>query len=145
MLVIATDVYQLDAKALKSGFLVQRWTEIVDASGAALTVSATSTPTPADKIRVLLEVNQLASGGGGQTSNGVLFEIHGPAPNYPVMYARNNFYTAAATQSQAFTLNSAIVMPGEYIQMTSTFSAAVAVNTVQMRLIGYEIPRGNVM
>lgn len=143
MFSIASECYQLDPKALKSGVLVARWSEVGTDAQAALTVPVTSSQTPGDRLRQVNEVCIVSTAGAGQTSSMFELEVLGPGLNR--LYSRQVRYSATLNSAITSALLDWILLPGEWLRATPTFNAAVQINTVEVRIIGYELPRGNVM
>lgn len=137
-------VYQLDEKASRTGVLITRWSEILSVSDATVaSPSVLSTACPGDKVRVVTDYNGLVVPGGAQTSSSYRIVIYGAQGD--ARYQRKLQYTATATIQPISGLGAFwLILPGDKVGIEATFSAFAVANVLNLNLIGYELPRGNI-
>jgi hypothetical protein len=143
MFSVLQNLYEIDAKALSSGVLISRWSEIVTAAGTAVTVTATGSKVAGDRVRVVTEISGLVISGAAQTSTAQTIQVQGNASNF--LYQRIISYTAVLSRGETFGNLNYVLLPNEQLALLGTFNAGVNSNSITMYAIGYEMPRGNVM
>lgn len=138
-------VYQVDDKAAKSGYVLQRWAEYATNAATAASVATSSGATPGDRLRVLQALAFVFTAGAAQTA-GTTYLVTIVGANGETRFQTSTTFTAAAVVATTFNaLLEWLILPGETVRVTCAFSAGANSNQVELRLLGYELPRGNVI
>lgn len=146
-------LFVLDGKAQATGYGLGR--KVVYganlAAATAVTVdlsSATNGITPGDKIRSVRQIGYRITAGAAQTISApvILFFVLGRGGVSDVVHefgdSMSSLMSGSADGAGAV-YPELVLMPGEYIYATASFSGAVAVNALQVWASCLEIPRGN--
>lgn len=151
-MITADGLFILDPKAEATGYGIGRKFAYSAAIAAATAVSVdmsstTNGITPGDKIRNVRQIGYRMTAGAAQTIAvpGMIFFVLGRGGVNDVLYefGEGSGIFTGLTDAVGSMPCDLVLMPGEYIYATGTFSAAVNNNAVQVWVSSLEIPRGN--
>ena len=135
-------LYGLTQKDAQTQPVLQRTLATVLTSQAAVSVSATITPVPNDKVLFVTLASAQCNAGAGQTTDDVRIVIEDDVGNSIGTIGRAH---TAANLFHNLNLDSlnVVLMPGERLRATGTFNAAGVANLVFLTVHGFMLPRGN--
>lgn len=114
-------------------------------SSASATVTAgqgTTTQTPPDTCRYLERAVVFAQAGGAQTINHAQLSIRYLTGGEFYFHRRLPLLVAPSSWGFDFPLGM-LLLPGTIVSAAVNFSAGAVANDVQLSLVGFEMPRGN--